>query len=572
MLLALSITLLASLLPVARPPQAVRPASGRIVFAANLGANGAIDIFSSDLGGETIANLTADDVPDRSPSWSPDGTQIVFSSRRENNWDLYLIYADGSGLRRLTDDPAYDGEPDWSPDGRRIVFTSSRDGNLELYTLELETGVYRRLTDNDAADTQPAWAPGSDQIAFTSWRDGNQEVYRLRLGDGQDVSELFNVSDNPAPDRSPAWSPDGNRLAFISDREGNGNLHVLDLRNGSQELAGPLNRSLQDPSWTPTGGLVAVGGWTSRGARFSSRQGVLITGPGNKNAVFLIGSQYSYAEPDWSMQAINPAVPAERILPGRPAVIPATPLDLTQIPEGLSGLGDIRSGGRPFLASAVLPSFLALRQRVIEESGYDFLSRLSEATRAVSFRNGTSSYTSWHKAGRAFDTLFDYQAGGRQVLYISPEWRSGRLFWRLYLRAKNQDGSKGAPIMGPVFNTASRELLPPPSGYFIDFTGLAAEHGWNRIAAQERETFDWRSEPLALEYWHFERRDGLSWYQAMSRLYDDGSLKRLFGPEQFPSSNPDRPPSIPGNLGLPWGPQPIPPISGGYVIAVGRPR
>src|SRR5512134_1924466 len=113
-LLALLITLtLAPGPPAAQPP-------GRVAFASSRTADGNADIFSADIAGETIANLTNDPAPDRSPVWSPDGSQIAFASRRADNWDLYLMRADGGGLRRLTEDAAYDGEPAWSPDGARI--------------------------------------------------------------------------------------------------------------------------------------------------------------------------------------------------------------------------------------------------------------------------------------------------------------------------------------------------------------------------------------------------------------------------------------------------------------------
>src|SRR5262245_35677477 len=114
-LIALASILLATpmIVPTVTYSAATAPAQGRIVFVASLGANGASDIFTSDLAGETIVNLTNDDAPDSSPSWAPDGTQIVFASRRANNWDLYMIGANGTGLRRLTDDPAYDGDPSW---------------------------------------------------------------------------------------------------------------------------------------------------------------------------------------------------------------------------------------------------------------------------------------------------------------------------------------------------------------------------------------------------------------------------------------------------------------------------
>jgi len=117
-----------------------RDGQGRIVFAASSGDGGAFDIFSADLAGERVVNLTADPHPDRSPSWSPAGDRIVFASRRASNWDLYTMRADGSDLRRLTEHPAYDGEPAWSPDGRRIAFASMRDGQLDIYTLDLDSG------------------------------------------------------------------------------------------------------------------------------------------------------------------------------------------------------------------------------------------------------------------------------------------------------------------------------------------------------------------------------------------------------------------------------------------------
>src|SRR3954447_20241378 len=91
--------------------------------------------------------------------------------------------------------------------------------------------------------------------------------------------------------------------------------------------------------------------------------------------------------------------------------------------------------------------------------------------------------------------------------------------------------SQGQPITLPVFSPSSRTLSPPPTGYFVDFTALAATYGWRRIAAQERENFNWHSELLALEYWHFERRDGLSWYGAVSLIHDTTTIKRLFSVE-----------------------------------------
>jgi len=251
-----SFALLSALMPSSIRAQAA-DAPGRIAFVAGRTADGNADIFSADIGGEAIINLTNDPAPDRSPSWSPDGRQIAFASRRGDNWDVYSMRADGSDLRRLTDDPAYDGEPAWSPDGTRVAFSSSRDGDLDIFLLELSSGALQRATDDPAADYQPTWAPDSHQLAFTSWRDGNQEIYAIGLStsDLAAMPQAINLTNNPAPDHSPGWGPDG-RLAFISDREGAGNLHVLDLESGEQQLSGIRNRGLQDPAWTIGGGLL----------------------------------------------------------------------------------------------------------------------------------------------------------------------------------------------------------------------------------------------------------------------------------------------------------------------------
>ena len=491
-----------------------RPAAapaGRIAFVSTRTADGNPDIFSADLGGERALNLTNAPAPDRSPTWSPDGAQLAFASRRERNWDLFVMLADGSGLRRLTDDPAYDGEPAWSPDGR--------------------------------------------SLAFTSWRDGNQEIYRAELGGSPPAQ---NLSNHPAPDYSPAWSPDGRRLAFVSDCDGIGNVHVLDLAGGASQKAGIWNRGLQDLAWTPDGGLLAIGPWVGQGRRFSSAQGVLVQTAGISVSVAIVGSPHAYAEPQWSARASTPAVSDDRLLTGREISATVQPVDPELLEPGFHSLGEVRSGGQARLASAVYPSFVELRQAVIEASGHDFLARLSEAARPVGYASDTSSYTSWHKSGRAFDTLFDFRAGGQQVLYITPEWQSGRLFWRLFLRAARQDGSQGAPLTQAVFDTGSRTTRPPPRGYFVDFTALAAQHGWRRIAAQERDDFNWRSALLALEYWHFERRDGLSWYNAMSLVYDQPTLEQLFSLERLGAVG-VRPENA-GRLGLPWAPTITPTI------------
>jgi len=93
------------------------------------------------------------------PTWSPDGTQVAFHSKRDDDMEIYVMNADGSGITQLTDNEASDMFPAWSPDGTRITFHSNRDDNAEIYVMDADGSNVRNLTNNPAADTLPAWYP-----------------------------------------------------------------------------------------------------------------------------------------------------------------------------------------------------------------------------------------------------------------------------------------------------------------------------------------------------------------------------------------------------------------------------
>jgi Tol biopolymer transport system component len=132
---------------------------------------------------------------------------------------------DGSNPTRLTDDPANDGKPSWSPDGSRIVFFSRRDGNAEIYTMNEDGSDPTRLTDNPARDLPGSWSPDGTRIVFDSNRDGNTEIYIMNT----DGSEQRRLTNDPARDYRPALSPDGRRIAFASDRDFSIELYVMDV-------------------------------------------------------------------------------------------------------------------------------------------------------------------------------------------------------------------------------------------------------------------------------------------------------------------------------------------------------
>jgi len=102
-----------------------------------------------------VVVLTAERGLQESPSWSPDGTSLAFSSDRSGNADIWVRSVDGTSLRQVTDAAEHDTQPAWSPDGRWIAYRSEHDGG-GIYVVPAAGGVPARLTDRGYS---PQWSP-----------------------------------------------------------------------------------------------------------------------------------------------------------------------------------------------------------------------------------------------------------------------------------------------------------------------------------------------------------------------------------------------------------------------------
>jgi len=176
------------------------------------------------------------------PSFSPDGSQLVFTGY-EGGWtDLYIVNRDGSGLRRLTNDAYADLLPTWSPDGRRIAFTTDRGpdtdfsdlrfGNLRIAVYYLDGDSIRVLNRMDEGkNVNPVWAPDGQSLAFLSSRSGVNNVYLYDFGT-QDIYQLTNAYTGITgiTDLSPAisWARDADRLVVNYYENGAYNVYAID--------------------------------------------------------------------------------------------------------------------------------------------------------------------------------------------------------------------------------------------------------------------------------------------------------------------------------------------------------
>ena len=279
----------------------------RIVFASN--RDGDWDIYSMDVNGNNLLQLTDHPAFDRQPAASPDGRRIAFTSERGVTPDLYVMDSDGNNVIRLAHEGFSKFAPTWSPDGTRIAFSSLRDvvGNSEIYAMDADGINLTRLDKHEFHDILPSWSPDGSKIAFVSYRDGgfNDPFHifvtnadgtgrrnltvdtQLRLNsnpswspDGSKIAfnsyrhfvparsrhdifvitadgkELEQLTDGPGTSRSPVYSPDGTKIAYVSGRGGDSNIYIMDANgmNSVKLTKTPPGIDNGDPSW-PHGAL-----------------------------------------------------------------------------------------------------------------------------------------------------------------------------------------------------------------------------------------------------------------------------------------------------------------------------
>jgi len=126
-----------------------------------------------------VTRLTVPGVSgDYTPCFSPDGKHIVFASRRDNDYEIYRMNADGSDVVRLTNSPGIDNQPAYSADGKQIAFASNRDLNYEIYVMNADGSNVRRVTNHPERDDFPCWAKDGRSLLFVGERAGKFGIFR----------------------------------------------------------------------------------------------------------------------------------------------------------------------------------------------------------------------------------------------------------------------------------------------------------------------------------------------------------------------------------------------------------
>lgn len=203
-----------------------------------------------DYDGANLRYLTRGDEIVIAPRFSPDESQLIFTSYETGFPRVLLINIETGGIRPLVDLQADEMAfaPRFSSDGRKVIFSLTRSGNTDIYETDIDTRVTRRLTESAAIDTAPSYGEDGNWIAFESDRNGTQQLYIKNLAGG----EARRISQGEGRYGTPVWSPRGDYVAFTNQRAGRFHIGVMRL-DGSEERL--LSSSFLDegPTWAPNG-------------------------------------------------------------------------------------------------------------------------------------------------------------------------------------------------------------------------------------------------------------------------------------------------------------------------------
>lgn len=263
-----------------------------------------VELFIMRPDGSNIQRVTTNRLSERTAYWSPDGQRLIFTATREthslsanerNDTEIYLIHSNGAAgaeLRQLTDNDEEELGWGWSPDGHQIIFSSRQwdpsPSRWRLHSIGPDGGAPQALLSVDAYSM--AWSPDGEYIAYTL----DDELYYIHVdsNNGQKLSAHVWLP-------SISWSPDSSLIAFAyrepaTDRR---NLAVIELETGEMRQLTNNTGLTSNPTWSPDGEWIA---FSSNFENVNSRTQIYKITPQGTDLQRLTNIECGAGMPSWS--------------------------------------------------------------------------------------------------------------------------------------------------------------------------------------------------------------------------------------------------------------------------------
>jgi TolB protein len=159
-------------------------------------------------------------------SWSPDNKKLIFTGKRNNEWNIYSVDIATKKETALTEDATLDDGAEYTPDGKYIYFNSARTGTMKIWRMKPDGSNEEQVTFDDYNDWFPHTSPDGKWIVYISFPQDidptshpfYKKVYlRLMPAAGGVPRNIAYVYGGQGTINVPSWSPDSKKIAFISN-------------------------------------------------------------------------------------------------------------------------------------------------------------------------------------------------------------------------------------------------------------------------------------------------------------------------------------------------------------------
>ena len=218
------------------------------------------DLYRYEHGGSVAASAAS------WTAWSPDGTRLALavenSGRGDPYWarHIWVVEADGSNMVQLTSGPDWDNSPSWSPDGNQIVFGRAfTDGGSQIVTIDVDGSNETPLTARSTEESSPSWSPDGANIGYVT----GQGQLALMAPDGSNRREI--VANHAHARGGMSWSPDSSQIAYTRDLGECTGIVLINADGTDERRISYLPGDSSQPAWSPDGELLLFANTIVRG-------------------------------------------------------------------------------------------------------------------------------------------------------------------------------------------------------------------------------------------------------------------------------------------------------------------